>query len=94
LLGRVYPEVTADTSVTFHYDPSDGLFWLHGHGRDGDSSTVVYIPPEVTGEVTLDGAIRGVVADQADGSRLVLASPTGGAFTIAVAPAPLRLHGC
>ncbi|HET7419249.1 MAG TPA: cellulase family glycosylhydrolase [Candidatus Dormibacteraeota bacterium] len=94
LLGRVYPQATADTLLTFHYDPSDGLFSLHAHGRDGDPSTVVYIPPEVTGQVTLDGAVRGLVSDQADGSRLVLASPTGGAFTIAVAPAPLRLHGC
>ena len=94
LLARVYPQATADTSVNFHYDPSDGLFWLHAAGRDGDPSTVVYIPPEVTGQVTLDGAIQGVVEDQADGSRLVLASPSGGAFTIAVAPAPLRLHGC
>jgi endoglycosylceramidase len=94
LLARVYPRATADRNLTFHYDASDGLFALHAHGSDGDASTVVYIPPEVTGQVTLDGAVRGVVSTSGDGSRLVLASPTGGSFVVGVAPAPLRLTGC
>ena len=94
LLARVYPRATADPSLTFHYDATDGGFTLHARGQDGDPSTAVYIPPEVTGEVTLDGGVRGVVSPGADGSRLVLASPTGGAFAIAVAPAPLHLTGC
>lgn len=93
LLARVYPRATADPNVTFHYDPSDGHFSLHARGSAGDPSTVVYIPPEVTGQVTVDGA-RGVVISANDGSRLVLASPTGGAFDVAVAPAPLHLTGC
>lgn len=94
LLARVYPQATGDRNLTFHYDASDGLFTLHARGANGDPSTVVYIPPEVTGQVTLDGAVRGVVSTAGDGSRLVLASPTGGSFAVAVAPAPLRLSGC
>jgi hypothetical protein len=90
----VYPRATADRNLTFHYDASDGLFALHAHGRDRDPSTVVYIPPEVTGQVTLDGAVRGVVTTAGDGSRLVVASPTGGSFVVAIAPAPLHLAGC
>ena len=94
LLARVYPRATSDPNLTFHYDPSDGSFAMHAHGRDGEPSTVVYIPPEVTGEVGFDGGVRGAVSAEPDGSRLVLASPTGGAFIVAVAPAPLQLTGC
>ncbi len=34
------------------------------------------------------------VDEQADGSRLITAAPSGGSFAVAVAPAPLRLAGC
>ena len=93
LLARVYPRATADRNLTFRYDPSDGLFSLHGRGAGGDPSTVVYIPPEVTGQVSVDGA-RGVIIPATDGSRLVLVAPAGGPFAVGVAPAPLRLTGC
>ena len=95
LLGRVYPRATADPNVTFHYDPASGLFSLHARGRGGDPSTVVYVPREVSGDITSDGAVRLVVsANEGDGSRLAFATPTGGAFTIGISPAPLRLSGC
>jgi len=94
LLARVYPRTTADRNLTFHYDPSEGSFALHAHGRVRDPSTIVYIPPEVTGSVTVEGAATGVVTQAADGSRLVLASPTGGMFMVAVAPGPLHLTSC
>jgi hypothetical protein len=93
LLARVYPQATADPDVTFHYDPADGSFTLRASGRPGDPSTVVYVPPEVTGLVTVLAA-HSAVSDATDGSRLVLASPTGGDLVITVAPAPLRLAGC
>ncbi len=35
-----------------------------------------------------------VSTDDGDGSRLAFVTPTGGAYTIAVSPAPLRLGGC
>jgi endoglycosylceramidase len=94
LLARVYPRATADLTANFHYDSSDGGFTMKGHGRPGDPSTVVYVPPEVTGQISVDDGVRAVVSPQADGSRLVLASPSGGDFVIAVAPAPLALAGC
>ena len=94
LLARVYPRATADLGPTFHYDSSDGSFTMKGHGRPGDPSTVVYVPPEVTGQIGVDDGVRAVVSRETDGSRLVFASPAGGAFVIAVAPAPLTLAGC
>jgi hypothetical protein len=93
LLARVYPRATADPGFTFHYDPSDGSFTMRARGRAGAPSTVVYVPPEVTGLVTVQGAAF-AISDATDRSRLVLVSPTGGEFVIAVAPAPLRLSGC
>ncbi|HSS61163.1 MAG TPA: cellulase family glycosylhydrolase [Candidatus Limnocylindrales bacterium] len=94
LLARVYPRATADRALAFSYDPSAGAFTLHATGRDGDPSTVVYVPPEVGGQVSSSGAVRQVVSQEPDGSRLILASPTGGSFMLAVAPAALALTGC
>lgn len=94
-LARVFPRASADATLTFHYDASDGLFTMHARGKAGDPSTVVYIPPEVTGAVTVDGRASGTVSEGADGSRQVLASPTAsGDFGISVAAAPLQLTGC
>ena len=94
LLARVYPLQTAALGVRFHYDSSDGSFTLQASGKSGDPDTVVYVPHEVTGAVSANGAVRTVVIDQPDGNRLVLASPTGGGFSIGVSGAPLRLSGC
>ncbi len=93
-LARVYPRASADPTITFHYDSSDGTFTLRANGRSRDPSTVVYVPAEVTGQITSDGAADVVVSPEDGGARLVLASPTGGAFVIAVAPAPLEITGC
>ena len=94
LLARVYPRVMADRNLTFHYDSSDGSFSLHASGRSGEPTTVVYVPSEVTGLISTAGAVSTVVSNETDGSRIVYASPTGGAFAIDVAPAPLALAGC
>ena len=95
MLARVYPRVTADPDPTFHYDPADGRFTLRAHGHAGDPTTVVYVPREVGGQVTSEGAATVVVSEnEGDGSRLVFATPTGGQFAIAVLAAPLRLTGC
>lgn len=94
LLARVYPRVTADPRATFHFDSGDGAFELHAAGRSGQAATVVYVPPEVSGSVNVSGAASGSVSDQPDGSRLIEAVPTGGAFAVYVTPAPLALTGC
>jgi hypothetical protein len=94
MLARVYPRVAGDATMTYRYDPSDGRFTMHGHGLALDPTTVVDVPRSVTGQITSDGAVRVVVSDEPDGSRLVFASPTGGEFVVAVSPAPLALTGC
>ena len=70
LLARVYPRVTADPTLTYYYDPSDGRFALNARGLSGDSTTVVYVPREVTGQISSDGAVRIVVSDETDGSQI------------------------
>ncbi len=94
MLARVYPRLSADPTPTYHYDALDGSFTLKASGRSGDPSTVVYLPLEVTGQITASGAVRAVVSRETDGGRVILAAPTGGGFVIAVAPAPLTLAGC
>jgi hypothetical protein len=95
MLAAPYPRASFDPDLTFHYDPSSGLFSLHADGRAGDPTTVVYVPREVSGEITSDGGARVVVsANEGDGSRLVFASPTGGPFAVGIAPAPLHLSAC
>jgi endoglycosylceramidase len=94
-LARVYPRASADPNLTYHYDSDNGAFILEAQGRSGEPPTVVYIPHDVNGEVTVAGGIsdRSVTAN-ADGSRLVTATPSGGMFSIAVAAAPLSQPGC
>jgi hypothetical protein len=94
MLARVYPRLTGDPTMSYHYDPSDGRFTMRARGRGGDPSTLVYVPRQVTGQITSDGAVSVVISDEADGSRLVFASPTRGDFVIAVSPAPPALTGC
>ncbi len=94
LLARVYPEVSSDPSLTYHYDPTSGAFTLSGHGRPGDAPTNVYIPAEVTGAVAVSGAAKTSTDTSASGSRLVTATPAGGAFSIVVAPAVPTSVGC
>ncbi|HET9782942.1 MAG TPA: cellulase family glycosylhydrolase [Candidatus Dormibacteraeota bacterium] len=94
LLARIYPRATADTNLVFRYDSGNGSFSLDAVGDVGDAATVVYVPPEVTGDVTVTGAASTIVDQGADGSRLVTTSPTGGAFGVQVAAATLNLTGC
>jgi len=94
LLARVYPRASADPSPAYHYDSATGAFSLSATGKPGDPPTVVSIPPEVTGAVSSSGAVKASVTTAPDGARLVTASPSGGSFSIAVAPASLSLTGC
>lgn len=95
LLARPYPRVSADPGLSFHYDAASGLFSLHASGHAGDPAMVVYVPREVAGDITSGGAVSLVVSDDEDaGGRLAFATPTGGAFSIEISPAPLRLTGC
>lgn len=94
LLARVYPRASSDPHVSYHYDADTGSFTLSAHARAGDPPTVVSIPPEVRGSVSVSGTASPDTQTASDGSRLVTASPSGGAFSIAVAPAPVVITGC
>jgi endoglycosylceramidase len=95
LLARVYPQTSADSTLIYHYDAGSGAFTLQARGNAGDAPTVIVIPREVTGEVTVLGAFSDrAVTSTSDGGRLVTATPSGGVFSIAVAAAPLSLTGC
>jgi endoglycosylceramidase len=95
LFARVYPRASADRSLTYHYDTDTGAFTLQGHGHAADPPTLVYVPPEVTGQISSAGAAATPsIAVNPDGSRLVTVVPSGGAFSVAVAPATLALTGC
>ncbi len=94
-LAGVYPRASADPNLGYQYDSDTGAFTLQAQGHAGDAPTVVFIPREVTGEVTSAGALSGEsVSANPDGSRLVTASPSGGGFSIAVAAAPMSLTSC
>ena len=94
-LARVYPRASADPKLAYHYDSETGAFSLRAAGRAGDAPTVVYIPRDVSGEVTVLGAFSDTsVTPNSDGSRLVSATPSGGVFSIAVAAGPLALTAC
>jgi endoglycosylceramidase len=95
LLARVYPLASADHGLSYHYDPGTGAFSLDARGRPGDAATVVYIPKEVIGEATATGGLFDHSVDlKPDGSRMLTAAPSGGGFSISIAPAPLALTGC
>jgi hypothetical protein len=95
ILARVYPRASADHTLTYHYDTDTGAFTLQAHSRAGDPSTVVYVPPEVTGQISSAGAAGNPsITTAPDGSRLASVTPSGGVFSVAIAPATLALTGC
>jgi hypothetical protein len=95
LVVRVYPLASADPRLAYHYDPSTGAFNLQARGRSGDAPTVVYVPSEVTGQIEVTGSLAGQeVAVNADGSRTVTATPSGGPFSIAVSSGAFVAAGC
>ncbi len=94
LLARVYPRASADPNLTYHYDVNAGAFSLDARGNPGDAATLVFMPPEVTGQVTTSGNATQSVDAPGDGSRLVTIAPSGGPFSVAVSAAPLALTGC
>jgi hypothetical protein len=49
----------------------------------------VYVPREATGEVSTTGAATESESTDPGGGRIVIVSPTGGAFSVAVSAAPL-----
>jgi len=94
LLARVYPRASGDPALVYHYDPETGAFTLTAKGRAGDPPTVVFIPSEVRGSLAILGTAAPETQTGREGSRLVTVMPSGGTFSISIAPAPLVLSGC
>jgi endoglycosylceramidase len=94
LLARVYPRASADPNVTYRYDPNTGAFSLQATGNPGQAATLVFVPAEVTGQVTTSGNASQSVDAPGDGTRLVTIAPSGGPFSVTVSAAPLALMGC
>ena len=94
LLARVYPRASGDPGLIYHYDPETGAFTLTANGRAGDPPTVVFIPSEVRGSLAILGTAATETQTGREGSRLVTVMPSGGTFSISIAPAPLVLSGC
>ena len=94
LVARVFPKASGDRNLRYSYDPGTGGFALTATGQRGAPATMVYIPPEVRGEVSTGGGVHGSIATNTDGSRVVTALPTGGPFRVSVAPQSLALTGC
>ncbi|HXI97130.1 MAG TPA: hypothetical protein VNG04_13445, partial [Candidatus Acidoferrum sp.] len=91
MVERVYPVASADPNLAYRYNAGTGAFILRATSRFGAGPTVVSIPPDVTGAVSVSGAVAGdpVVSESAAG-RTVTVYPGGGQFSIEVAAAPLR----
>ncbi len=94
LLARVYPRAIADPTATYAYNPDDGAFTLRSDGRRGDPATIVYVPREVTGSISIGGAATFSSVQRSDGSRTVIVTPTGGQFTVSTASGPMLTMGC
>ncbi len=95
LLARVWPRAVAGTLRSYRYDPDTGVFAMDASAPKGSPDSVVYLPPEVTGAVESGGAAQvRSVQDLAGGGRLAMVQPLGGAYSVRVTPAPLRLAAC
>jgi hypothetical protein len=88
LLARPTVLAAVGSDVKYSYDPATGAFTLRATaGSDNVLSTQVLVPKEVT------GAISRLSTPLPDGSRSVSFTPRG-AYSLTIAPAPLKLSGC
>jgi hypothetical protein len=83
-LARVWPRVTAGTTLAYRYDPTSRTFDMAAtdsafvHRGDRGAETVIYIPSVVRGSVTVTGAAtKDTVILNPDGSRIAYVAPTG-----------------
>ena len=84
-LSRVYPRATAGQLLSFAYNPGNASFTMRATcpfkvaRGDRDKETEVYIPPQVRGSVTTNGAaVLDAVVTNPDSSRMAFVVPTGG----------------
>ena len=88
--SRAYPLFTAGTLDSVAFTPGDGSFAIHASSSivrcaDPGRATVIFVPAVYAGAVTATGAALESFA--VPGGRLVLAFPTGGAYSVSSGPA-------
>jgi endoglycosylceramidase len=84
--SRAFPLYTAGELGSFVYDPSSASFDLRAQSPSvpvglRNFATVVFVPAAVTASVAATGAHLRTIS-RADGSRVVYAWPTGGAYRV------------
>ncbi len=94
LLARVYPAASPDPDASFSYDEGTGAFVMHGTARPTAPPVVVYIPPEVTGPISVLGTGPPDTATLPNGVRILTVSAVDGNFAVEIAPAPFAPSGC
>jgi Cellulase (glycosyl hydrolase family 5) len=97
LLARPWPLAlaAASTNVSYEYDPGTGGLRMSAAAPAGATETLLAVPAQVRGAVTVDGRAAITATDQAaNGGRLVHVRPAGGAYAVTVQPAPLALAAC
>jgi endoglycosylceramidase len=95
LLARVQPRAAAGRIRSYAYDPDSGGFQLLASAAARAPDTLVFVPKQVRGAVSVDGAaVLRALDQQPDGSRLLRVAPLGGEYRVAVAAAPLALTPC
>jgi Cellulase (glycosyl hydrolase family 5) len=96
LLARVWPRaVAAGTHLSYTYDPGSGRFQLTATAPARAAETLLSVPRQVRGAVSVSGAAAiSSVEIAADGSRLVHVRLTGGAYRVVVLPAPRLPTSC
>lgn len=88
LLARPTVLAAVGTDLRYSYDPATGAFRLTATAaRNNTLATLVLVPREIAGAISQPSVAL------ADGSRTVGLTPTG-AYTLTIAPAPLRGSGC
>jgi hypothetical protein len=95
LLARVWPRATGGQMESYAYDSDTGGFEFQGSAPAGTPDTLIFIPRQVQGGVSIGGAgtIR-AVDSRDDGSRLVHVALLKGKYRVSIAPAPLALTPC
>lgn len=94
LLARPWPTAIDARTMKYAYDPASGAFHLAADSAAA-AETLIVVPPEVTGAVSVAGAATlRAIEPRAAGGRVVHVAPTGGEYTVDLAPAPLALAGC
>jgi hypothetical protein len=86
-LARAYPRATVGRLLSYSFNPDTKAFTMTATAEGKvEGETIVFVPAQATGAATVGGAARLVrVVSEPDGTRLVVAAPTGhGEYRVSV----------